>query len=204
MPKKPSHKRSQRAKSGAKRVARKERSRRAAPARKASARAKAELRLPARTPAKAERRPAPVKAEQRETTIKPARRGPTIDEALAQRKSRDIAGVLESLSSIRAPYGRVLEAEMHPELGYGLKLPPDAKGKQAFFGGVRIERDHVLFSLPVLARFPQLQRLMSAELKQAARKKTSFVFQRADLALFSELSALTSACYEHLREDEPA
>ena len=110
-----------------------------------------------------------------------------------------LSQVFEALAGILVPYARLLDSEMHPNMGYCLKVSHGRPPKEIYFGSVKLQQDHVSYHLFLLYAYPDLEAQLSPELRQRLDGKTCFRIERFDASLFRELEALTRISFERFR-----
>jgi hypothetical protein len=110
-----------------------------------------------------------------------------------------LSQVFEALAGILVPYARLFQSEMHPNMGYCLKAAHGRPAKELYFGGVKLNADHVSYHLFLLYSFPDLEERMSERLRACLEGKTCFRIERYDPALFNEIEALTRISFERFR-----
>ncbi len=118
-------------------------------------------------------------------------------------RTSSLAELFEGLAGILVPYARMFETEMHPRMGYCLRATyGERPAKEVYFGGVKLEQDHVSYHLFLLYSYPELEQALSPALRQRQEGKTSFLIERgADGAIVRELGSLTRACYERFKSE---
>jgi len=81
---------------------------------------------------------------------------------------------------------------------YELIGPPtsQSKGREVWFGAVRIGKRYVSYHLMAIYACPDLLNHVSPELKQRMQGKSCFNFTRVDERLFKELAELTEQGYQ--------
>ena len=114
-------------------------------------------------------------------------------------QNASLSQVFEALAGILVPYARLLDSEMHPNMGYCLKVTHGRPAKEIYFGSVKLQQDHVSFHLFLLYAYPDLEAQMSPELRKRLEGKTCFRIERFDTSLFRELEALTRISFERFR-----
>lgn len=119
------------------------------------------------------------------------------------KKRTSLAQLFEALAAILVPYALLFESEMHPRMGYCLRATyGERPAKEVYFGGVKLEQDHVSYHLFLLYSYPELEQALSPALRQRQEGKTSFLIERgADGAIVRELGSLTRACYERFKSE---
>ena len=110
-----------------------------------------------------------------------------------------LSQVFEALAGILVPYARLLDSEMHPNMGYCLKATTGRPAKEIYFGSVKLQQDHVSFHLFLLYAYPDLEGQLSPELRKRLEGKTCFRIERFDTSLFRELESLTRLTFERFR-----
>src|SRR5262245_56257474 len=92
---------------------------------------------------------------------------------------QSLSKVFETLAAILVPYARTMESEMHPKIGYCLKIPASGRtGRETHFGGVQLLDDGVEFHLFPLYAHPELLNGCSVTLTNCMRGKTCFHIDR--------------------------
>lgn len=138
-------------------------------------------------------RPAPTKASQpRAPQPRPAPRG---DEPLSQSQ------IYETLAALLVPYARRMESEMHPKIGFCLKVKSARTGRETHFGAVQALPDGVAYHLFPLYAHPDLLENISPELFNRMRGKTCFHFATLHAGLVAELAQLTHEGFERFLAD---
>jgi hypothetical protein len=74
-------------------------------------------------------------------------------------------------------------------------------GRRMFFAGAKIKKNYVSFYLPALYMFPDLSDRISPSLKKTMQGQACFNFTTADPDWFAELSRLTQAGYQKLKNE---
>ena len=77
---------------------------------------------------------------------------------------------------------------------------PFLKGKELWFGAVRVGKRYVSYHLMPIYVFTDLLENLSPELKKRMQGKSCFNFTRVDEALFRELGELTRIGYERFQK----
>jgi hypothetical protein len=79
------------------------------------------------------------------------------------------------------------------------KMHPSNK-KPMFFGAAQINKNYVSYHLMPIYGCPDLNKLMSDELKKRMQGKSCFNFKAEDEALFKQLESLTALGYTKFKE----
>lgn len=77
---------------------------------------------------------------------------------------------------------------------------PKSKGKQVWFGAVRLGKRYVSYHLMAVYACPDLLDSISPELKKRMQGKSCFNFTHVDEALFQELDQLTQRGYDRFKQ----
>lgn len=105
----------------------------------------------------------------------------------------DFEAVEARLWAILAPYrDRLEEGTVY---GLATLKRPEANSHQ-FFAGVRVAKNHVALHLMPIYSDPALLDRISPALRAHVKGKTTFNFTVIDEAVFAELEALTSRCFD--------
>lgn len=76
-----------------------------------------------------------------------------------------------------------------------------SKGKEVWFGAVRIGKNYVSYHFMPVYACPDLLKGMSPELKKRMQGKSCFNFTHVDEKLFQELTELTERGYERFKKE---
>ena len=76
-----------------------------------------------------------------------------------------------------------------------------SRGKEVWFGAVRIGKNYVSYHLMPIYACPDLLNEISPELKKRMQGKSCFNFTRVDEILFRELAELTERGYERFKKE---
>jgi len=109
--------------------------------------------------------------------------------------------IYETLAALLVPYARKMESEMHPKIGFCLKVKSARTGRETHFGAVQTLPDGVAFHLFPLYAHPDLLEGISPELFTRMRGQTCFHFETLDAGLVAELAQLTHAGFERFLAD---
>jgi hypothetical protein len=109
--------------------------------------------------------------------------------------------IYETLAALFVPYARKMESEMHPKIGFCLKVRSARTGRETHFGAVQALADGVAFHLFPLYAHPDLLEGLSPDLFNRMRGKTCFHFDSLDAGLVAELAQLTHAGFERFLSD---
>lgn len=98
--------------------------------------------------------------------------------------------------------GSNLQAWMDEKLQFELIGPPTprSKGKEVWFGAVRIGKRYVSYHLMPIYACPDLLEGMSSDLKKRMQGKSCFNFTNMDDQLFKELEDLTKRGFERFKK----
>lgn len=109
--------------------------------------------------------------------------------------------VFQALKAIFAPYAADLAATQDTTSAYMLEGAFDPAFKRPmFFGGVRLGRNYVSFSLMAIYACPELLSGISDELRMHMHGKSTFNFVRIEPERFAELAELTRLSYARFRD----
>jgi hypothetical protein len=78
---------------------------------------------------------------------------------------------------------------------------PYSRGKEVWFGAVRIGKNYVSYHLMPIYAFPDLLEGISPELRKRMQGKSCFNFTRVDEGLFHELEDLTKKGYQRYKNE---
>jgi len=109
--------------------------------------------------------------------------------------------IYETLAALLVPYARRMESEMHPKIGFCLKVKSARTGRETHFGAVQALPDGVAFHLFPLYGHPDLLEGISPDLFNRMRGKTCFHFETLHAGLVAELAQLTHAGFERFLGD---
>ena len=76
-----------------------------------------------------------------------------------------------------------------------------SRGKEVWFGAVRIGKNYVSYHLMPVYACPDLLKEISPELKKRMQGKSCFNFTQVDEKLFKELADLTEQGYERFKKE---
>jgi hypothetical protein len=116
----------------------------------------------------------------------------------------DFQIIFTQLKQILQLYARgKLHARAEKRDQYELVGPPTprSRGKELWFGAVRIGKRYVSYHLMALYVCPDLLNKISPALKKRMQGKSCFNFSHVDEKLFQELSELTELGYERFKQE---
>jgi hypothetical protein len=120
-----------------------------------------------------------------------------------EKTKTDFAAVYQHLQAILNKYetGK-LKAHTDVCSRYELIGPPmeATRGRECWFGAVRIGKAYVSFHLMPVYAFPELLQSVSPELKKRMQGKSCFNFKSVDVKLFQELAELTKMGFERFKQ----
>jgi hypothetical protein len=121
----------------------------------------------------------------------------------AGKKPKDFHAVYDELKKLMAPYAKGTLKANETAIDFQLIGPPAplTKGRDMWFGAVRLGKAYVSYHLMPAYAFPDLLDGISPELKKRMQGKSCFNFTAIDKPLFAELKRLTKAGYERFRKE---
>lgn len=121
----------------------------------------------------------------------------------AAKSQHDFQPVFDELKQLMEPYAGKLRSTGRPG-DFQLIGPPVplSKGKDVWFGAVKINKNYVSYHLMPVYAFPDLLDGLSPRLKKRMQGKSCFNFTAVDKALFAELKRLTKAGFERFKQAE--
>jgi hypothetical protein len=127
---------------------------------------------------------------------------PTISR-LKKPADKDFQAVYAELKKIMAPFAKKpLRADEGPgSLQLFAPPAPITKGREVWFGAVKINKNYVSYHLMPVYACPDLLESLSPELKRRMQGKACFNFTTVDQALFKELRALTKKGYQRFKTE---
>ena len=127
---------------------------------------------------------------------------PTISR-LQKPADKDFQAVYVELKKIMAPFAKKpLRADEEPG-SLQLIAPPASitKGREVWFGAVKINKNYVSYHLMPVYACPDLLESLSPELKRRMQGKACFNFTTVDQTLFKELKVLTKKGYQRFKTE---
>ncbi len=120
-----------------------------------------------------------------------------------ENKAKDFQAVYDELKKLMQPYAKgALKANEKSAQFQLIGSPvPKSKGREVWFGAVRLGRAHVSYHLMPVYAFPALLNGISPELRKRMQGKSCFNFTTIDKPLFAELKRLTKTCYEGFKKE---
>jgi hypothetical protein len=139
----------------------------------------------------------------------PTKKSPTA--ASARKKSSPKAAVknsspnsLATFAALRAILsefdGKLRVTKDEPGKYELVSLEPAFRGRPMYFGSVLIQKNYVSFHLMPLYACPELDKVLSPDLKKHKQGKSCFNFTEPDLLLFVQLAALTVSGYRAFQQ----
>jgi len=107
---------------------------------------------------------------------------------------------LEALTAILIPYMNLFESEMHPELGYCLRVGGQGPDEMRF-AGLQVKGEGFYFHLFSLERDAELRAEVAEELRPSLVGESTFRFERIEPELFALLAELTTRAFERLQDE---
>ena len=119
-----------------------------------------------------------------------------------KKSAADFQPVFDELKQLLEPYAGQLKPNDRPG-DFQLIGPPVAKskGKDVWFGAVKINKNYVSYHLMPVYACPDLLSGISPELRKRMQGKSCFNFTTVDQALFRELGALTKQGYQRFKKE---
>jgi len=115
----------------------------------------------------------------------------------------DFGLVYTRLKTILRKYeSGALRAQAGGAASYELIGPPTptSRGKEVWFGAVRLGKSYVSYHLMAVYAFPELLTGLSPQLKKRMQGKSCFHFTAVDEPLFDELEQLTERSYKGFKK----